>query len=78
MALIVFVFSKQICLTFTKVPGVLDYLYKMMLITPLVIIPNSVFPTFATILRVLKKSSILAWIYLLSTCPLLVGGSYVL
>ena len=78
MGLVVFVFSKEISRIFTSVPGVLEYLYYMVPISALIVIPNNMFATFGTILRVLKKSRLLAQIYLLSMFPLMVGGSFII
>ena len=42
------------------------------------VVPFSLFATIATILRVLKKSSILAVIYIVSMFTFVVGGSYII
>ena len=60
MGSIVIMFRESICRAFTNIPGVYDYLYFMMPISGVLVLPYSGFITLATILRVLRKSKELA------------------
>ena len=78
LGLLIIIFSKQISELFTSLPGILNYLYYIVPIGGLVVMPNNLFATQSTILRVLNKSRILAWLYVVPMFTFMVGGGYIL
>ena len=74
----IIIFRESISRAFTNVPGVYNYLSFMIPISGVLVLPYSGFITLATILRVLRKSKELAWMYIAPMFIILVGGGYVL